>query len=112
MTPALLSGLSRLPFSKMTRRAVGVLLLFTSSMAAAQTNPAALSARRWRQAHERAIIDEFTALLAIPNVSRDRANILLMADADGPAWTDAQIAEAYHCRTQTIEQLRLKTPTM
>jgi hypothetical protein len=35
-----------------------------------------------------------------------RANILLMADADGPAWTDAQIAEAYHCRTQTIEQLR------
>ena len=35
-----------------------------------------------------------------------RANILLMADADGPAWTDARIAEAYHCRTQTIEQLR------
>ena len=35
-----------------------------------------------------------------------RANILLMADADGPAWTDARIAEAYHCRIQTIEQLR------
>ena len=35
-----------------------------------------------------------------------RANILLMADADGPAWTDSRIAEAYHCRPQTIEKLR------
>ena len=35
-----------------------------------------------------------------------RANILLMADADGPAWTDTRIAEAYHCRRQTIEKLR------
>jgi hypothetical protein len=35
-----------------------------------------------------------------------RAQILLKADADGPAWTDAQIAEAFHCRVQTIENLR------
>ncbi len=35
-----------------------------------------------------------------------RANILLMADADGPAWTDTRIAEAYHCRTQTVENVR------
>ena len=35
-----------------------------------------------------------------------RANILLMADVDGPAWTDKQIAQAYHCRTKTVENLR------
>lgn len=35
-----------------------------------------------------------------------RAQILLQADADGPAWTDARIADAYHCRGQTIENLR------
>ncbi len=35
-----------------------------------------------------------------------RAQVLLKADADGPHWTDAQIAEAYHCRRQTVENIR------
>ena len=35
-----------------------------------------------------------------------RAQILLKADADGPAWTDKQIAEAFDCRTQTVENIR------
>lgn len=35
-----------------------------------------------------------------------RAQILLKADADGPAWTDALIAEAFGCRIQTVENLR------
>jgi hypothetical protein len=35
-----------------------------------------------------------------------RAQILLKADADGPAWTDRQIAEAYGCRTKTVENVR------
>ena len=35
-----------------------------------------------------------------------RAQILLKADADGPAWTDAQIAEAFTCRTKTVENIR------
>ena len=35
-----------------------------------------------------------------------RAQILLKADADGPIWTDGQIAEAYACRTRTVERLR------
>src|SRR3981081_3708302 len=39
------------------------------------TNPAAQAGRKWRQQHERAIVDEFVSLLAIPNVSSDRANI-------------------------------------
>lgn len=35
-----------------------------------------------------------------------RAQILLKADADGPAWADAQIAEAFSCRTKTVENVR------
>ena len=45
------------------------------------TNPAALAARKWRQQHERAIVDEFISLLAIPDVSSDRANIQRNAEA-------------------------------
>ncbi len=40
-----------------------------------------------------------------------RAQILLKADADGPAWTDARIAEAFNCRVQTIENLRKRVVT-
>jgi hypothetical protein len=35
-----------------------------------------------------------------------RAQILSKADADGPNWTDQGIAEAFGCRTRTIEKLR------
>src|SRR5271170_4659829 len=40
-----------------------------------------------------------------------RAQVLLKADADGPNWTDARIAEAFHCRVQTIENLRKRLVT-
>ncbi len=35
-----------------------------------------------------------------------RAQILLKADIDGPNWTDAKIAEAFGCRTKTVENVR------
>lgn len=35
-----------------------------------------------------------------------RAQILLKADADGPAWTDARIADAFGCRIKTVENIR------
>jgi hypothetical protein len=35
-----------------------------------------------------------------------RAMVLLKADADGPNWSDAKIAEAYSCRTRTVENIR------
>lgn len=35
-----------------------------------------------------------------------RAQMLLKADVDGPAWTDAQIADAFSCRTKTVENVR------
>lgn len=40
-----------------------------------------------------------------------RAQVLLMADADGPNWTDKKIAEAYSCRTKTVENLRQRLVT-
>jgi len=35
-----------------------------------------------------------------------RAQILLKADANGPNWTDQQIADAFDCRTHTVANLR------
>lgn len=35
-----------------------------------------------------------------------RAQILLKADINGPSWTDARIAEAFDCRTKTVENIR------
>lgn len=35
-----------------------------------------------------------------------RAQILLKADVDGPAWPDHRIAEAFFCRTKTVENIR------
>jgi Homeodomain-like domain len=35
-----------------------------------------------------------------------RAQVLLKADAEGPSWTDAKIAEAFGCRTKTVENIR------
>jgi acetylornithine deacetylase/succinyl-diaminopimelate desuccinylase-like protein len=49
--------------------------LFTA-LALAQTNPAAVAARDWRERHERAIIEEFVSFLSIPNIAGDRVNIL------------------------------------
>src|SRR5438477_6243308 len=40
-----------------------------------------------------------------------RAQILLQADADGPGWPDVQIATAFHCRVQTIENVRKRLVT-
>ena len=34
-----------------------------------------------------------------------RAQVLLAADADGLNWTDRKIAEAYTCRTKTVENI-------
>jgi acetylornithine deacetylase/succinyl-diaminopimelate desuccinylase-like protein len=55
------------------------LLCFMAIGCVAQTsisaNPASQAARQWRQQHERAIVDEFVSLLAIPNIAADRANI-------------------------------------
>ena len=40
-----------------------------------------------------------------------RANILLNADADGPNWTDQDIADAFLCSRQCVENLRKRLVT-
>jgi hypothetical protein len=40
-----------------------------------------------------------------------RGQVLLKADADGPAWTDKQIAAAFDCRTKTVENIRQRLVT-
>ena len=35
-----------------------------------------------------------------------RAQMLLKANADGPGWTDARMAEAFSCRRETVQRLR------
>ena len=35
-----------------------------------------------------------------------RAQILLKADANGPSWSDDRIADAFSCRTRTVEKVR------
>lgn len=35
-----------------------------------------------------------------------RAQILLKADIEGANWTDERIAEAFNCRTKTVENIR------
>jgi len=40
-----------------------------------------------------------------------RAQVLLKCDADGPNWTDQRIAEAFGCRTKTVENIRQRLVT-
>jgi acetylornithine deacetylase/succinyl-diaminopimelate desuccinylase-like protein len=55
--------------------------LACAAMASAQTNPAAMAARHWRESHERAILSEFMELLAMPNLARDESAIRRNAGA-------------------------------
>ena len=60
---------------------------------------------------ERAICQEVIKKLKGSSQQVRRAHLLLKADADGPAWTDRRIAEAFGCRVQTIENLRKRLVT-
>jgi transposase len=40
-----------------------------------------------------------------------RAQILLKADADGPNWSDKKIADAFSCRSKTVENIRQQLVT-
>ena len=55
---------------------------------------------------ERKTLGEFIAKLKGSSQKVRRAQVLLKADADGPNWTDARIADAFGCRTQTVENIR------
>jgi hypothetical protein len=57
---------------------------------------------------ERQVCEQVSDKLKGTSQKVRRANILLKADAGGPAWTDKQIAEAFRCRIQTVENIRKK----
>jgi hypothetical protein len=60
---------------------------------------------------ERRVCEEVVKKLKGSSQKVRRAQILLKADAEGPAWPDAKIAEALDCRVQTIENLRKRLVT-
>ena len=55
---------------------------------------------------ERKICEDTIGRLKGSNQKARRARVLLQADADGPGWTDRQVAEAFRCRVQTVENVR------
>jgi len=60
---------------------------------------------------ERRTLREVVRKLKGSSTKVRRAQVLLKADADGPCWTDQRIAEAFGCRTRTIEYLRQRLVT-
>lgn len=60
---------------------------------------------------EREILSSVVKKLKGSSQKVRRAQILLKADADGPNWTDRKIAEAFSCRTKTVENIRQKFVT-
>ena len=55
---------------------------------------------------ERGILEEVVKKLKGSSQKVHRAQVLLKADAEGPAWTDERIAEAFGCRRRTVEGIR------
>ena len=54
---------------------------------------------------ERKICDEMIGKLKGSSQKARRARILLKVDADGPGWTDQRVADAFSCRTKTVENV-------
>lgn len=55
---------------------------------------------------ERRECDSVIARLSGSSQKARRARILRQADQKGANWTDQKIAEAYHCRVRTVENIR------
>jgi len=60
---------------------------------------------------ERGLLRDIVKKLKGTSQKIQRANILLKADIDGSNWSDFKIAEAFSCRTQTIENVRRRLVT-
>lgn len=60
---------------------------------------------------ERAEIEGIVKKLKGSSEKVKRAQILLKADENGPGWPDQKIADAFGCRTRTIEKLRMRLVT-
>ena len=56
-------------------------------------------------AEERKICEETISKLKGSSQKARRTRILLKVDADGPGWTDRLVADAFSCRTKTVENV-------
>ena len=61
--------------------------------------------------HERERLREVIRKLKGSSSKVRRAQVLLKCDSDGPGWTDRRIAEAFGCRTKTVENIRQRLVT-
>ena len=61
---------------------------------------------------ERSALSEVTNKLKGTSEKVRRAHVLLKADADGPAWTDGRIADAFGCSVRAVENIRERFVTL
>jgi len=62
------------------KRCLLLAVLLSAATVFAQVDPAAQAARRWRQQHERAIVDELIGFAAVPNVTGDQRSLARNVD--------------------------------
>ena len=55
---------------------------------------------------ERGLLEEYIKKQKGASSKVRRAQVLLKADADGPCWTDGEIADTYGCWAKTVENIR------
>jgi hypothetical protein len=55
---------------------------------------------------EREVLNRLVKQRRVSSQKVRRAQVLLKADAAGPNWIDTQIADAFDCRTKTVENIR------
>jgi hypothetical protein len=60
---------------------------------------------------ERQVLREMVRKFKGSSTRVRRAQILLKADTDGPNWIDQRIADAFGCRTRTVENVRQRLVT-
>ena len=60
---------------------------------------------------ERSVLRKVVKKLKGTSQKVRRAQVLLKADTDGSNWTDKKIAEAFSCRTKTVENIRQRLVT-
>ena len=60
---------------------------------------------------EREILSKLVKQRRVSSQKVRRAQVLVKADADGPNWTDAEIADAFDCSTKTVENIRERLVT-
>ncbi len=62
--------------------------------------------------HERQVLREVIRKLSGSAMKVKRAHIFLKVDQKGPGWTDEQVAEAFDCTVQTVQNVRRRLVTL